>query len=110
MQRSRRFLKALTTKYRLFIVASLFLAGCSTAPVQEMSDARQALRSAEIAGAAQHLPSGFAASEQLLQQAQAHLETGAYEEARRLALEARDRAIKVREQALQATPVKQISP
>jgi hypothetical protein len=70
----------------------LLLAACATAPVQEMSDARQAIRSAEAAGAAQRSSGTFSTALRLLQEAQTRLEAGAYANARQLALDARDEA------------------
>ncbi|MBL8258340.1 MAG: DUF4398 domain-containing protein [Candidatus Competibacteraceae bacterium] len=70
-----------------------------------MSDARQAIRSAEAVGAAQRSPDHFGASRRLLFEAQRQLRAGAYDTAKRLALEARDRAIKAREKALKPDPV-----
>lgn len=96
-----RFSKALTTKLTLLAVLILTLAACATAPVQEMSDARQAIRSAEAAGAAQRSPDSLRAAHGLLQQAQGRLEAGAYDDARQYAVDARDEAIKAREMALQ---------
>jgi len=77
----------------------LALAACVSAPVQEMSDARQAIYSAEAAGAAQRSPNALRAAERLLQEAQGRLEAGAYDDARRYARDARDHAIQAREQA-----------
>lgn len=91
----------MTTKLTLLAVAILALAACATAPVQEMSDARQAIRSAEAAGAVQRSPDNLRAAQRLLQEAQGRLEAGAYDDARRYALDARDEAIKARERALQ---------
>lgn len=87
---------------RKFILPGLLLAllgGCASAPVQEMSDARQALYSAERAGAARHSPRQFHEARRLLQEAEHKLAVSAYGEARRLALDARDRAIQARETA-----------
>ena len=91
-------------------ILMLALAACATAPVQEMSDARQAIRSAEAVGAAQRSPESLTAAQLLLRKAQAYLETGAYDDARRLALDARTQAIKARETAsrrptLRSTPL-----
>ena len=79
----------------------LALVACASAPVQEMSDARQAIYSAEASGAVQRSPATLLAAQYLLQKAQERLEAGAYGEARRYALDARDAAIKAREQATQ---------
>ncbi len=83
-------------------ILMLALAACATAPVQEMSDARQAIRSAEAVGAAQHSPESLMAAQQLLRKAQTYLEAGAYDDARRYALGSRVQAIKAREAALQS--------
>ena len=77
----------------------LTLTACATAPVQEMSDARQAIYSAEAAGAVRRSPEALLAAQRLLWEAQERLEAGAYGEARRYAVDARDAAIKAREQA-----------
>ena len=86
-------------KPSLLLGTLAIVTSCANAPVQEMSDARQAIRSAEEAGAARYSPQQLQAALQLLEQAQSSLETGAYLSARRLALDARDRAIQAREQA-----------
>ncbi len=77
----------------------IFLVACAGAPVQEMSDARQAVRSAEAARADYHSPIQFLEARQLLEQAQNQLERGNYSEAKRLALSAREEAILAREKA-----------
>ncbi len=77
----------------------LTLTACATAPVQEMSDARQAIHSAEASGAMQGSSDTLLAARRLLREAQERLEAGAYGEARRYAVDARDAAIKAREQA-----------
>lgn len=86
---------------RKLIILSLLIgaAACAAAPVQEMSDARQAINSAEEAGAARYSPQQLDEARQLLDRAQLKLKIGAYGEARRLALDARDEAIRAREKA-----------
>lgn len=80
---------------------------CVTAPpVQEMSDARQAIRAAEQAGAAIYSPNKLAEASDLLEKAQRKLEAGAYFEARQNALDARKKAMQARERS----GVIQISP
>ncbi len=86
-------------KLIFFPLVLLALAACVTAPVQEMSDARQAIYSAEAVGAAQRSPDALLAAQRLLREAQTRLEAGAYDEARQYALNARDEAIKARERA-----------
>ena len=76
---------------------ALTLAGvsaCETAPpVQEMSDARQAIAVARDAGAADLAAAELAAAEQYLQRAEQRLEDHAYREARNDALEAKTKAL-----------------
>ncbi len=98
---STAIFKVLITKFTLLAIATLALAACATAPVQEMSDARQAIRSAEAVGAAQRSPDALLAAQNLLREAQIRLEAGDYDDARRYALDARDKAIKARETATQ---------
>jgi hypothetical protein len=73
----------------------LFLAGCETAPpVQEMSDARQAITVAREAGAADLAAAELAEAEEYLQNAELRLDRQQYREARNAALEAKLRAQK----------------
>ena len=75
--------------------------GCVTAPpVQEMSDARQAIRAASDAEADKHAPQSLRAAESLMDTAARDLEQGQYEQARRAAVAAREKAIKARDEAL----------
>ena len=90
-----------TMKHFFLLFLYLTLAACTfTAPVQEMSDARQAIRSAEEAGAAQYANDRLSEAVQLLQQAEFWLDQKAYANARQFALDARDEAISARELAL----------
>jgi prophage DNA circulation protein len=93
--------KQLTVKLILSASSLLALTACASAPVQEMSDARQAIYSAEASGAARGSPATLLTAQRLLREAQERLEAGAYGEARRYALDARDAAIQAREQATQ---------
>lgn len=86
-------------KYIAFAVIALAIAACAVAPVQEMSDARQAIHSAEAVGATQQSRDTLRMAQRLLQEAQTRLEAGAYDDARRYALDARKAAIQAREQA-----------
>lgn len=79
------------------------LTACASAPVQEMSDARQALRSAELAGAVQYSPTEYDAARLSLQKASKWLELGIFSNARAHALDAREQAIRAREAALLMT-------
>lgn len=73
----------------------LLFAACETAPpVQEMSDARQAITVAREAGAADLAAAELAAAEKYLQNAEDKLDDHEYREARNAALEAKLRAQK----------------
>ena len=70
------------------------VSACETAPpVQEMSDARQAIAVARDAGAADLAAAELAAAEQYLQRAEQRLEDHAYRAARNDALEAKTKAL-----------------
>ena len=79
--------------------AAALSAACLAPPVQEMSDARQAITAAEDAGAASHAPDSLSAARALLNSAEAKLRGHQYREARRAAMEAKARAL----QALKAS-------
>jgi hypothetical protein len=76
----------------IFVLAAFTLAACVGAPVQEMSNARQAIRAARDAGAEQAAPQKLNEAEALLNRAEDSLERRAYREARRSAIAARDKA------------------
>lgn len=87
------------------VLLLLLLAGCASIPYQEMSDARQAVESAEAAVGSMPGPSTQVKhAEALLERAQRHLGEGRYGEARRLANEAKSLAIEARESAAQQGP------
>jgi hypothetical protein len=75
------------------------LAACASAPVQEMSDARQAIHAAEEAGAESHAPEALSAAKRALQSAEQKLAREAYNGARNDAREARRRAAEALEAA-----------
>jgi hypothetical protein len=58
------------------------LTACAVAPVQEMSDARQALKAAEQAGAAEFAADSLERAQSLLREAEAELSKRRYNEAR----------------------------
>lgn len=74
------------------LAALAFLGACATAPVQEMSDARQAIQAAEEAGAAERAPEALRDAKRLLTSAERKLQREAYAGARYDAREARRRA------------------
>jgi len=82
------------------------IAGCVGAPVQEMSNARQAVRAAERAGAASHAPDTLNEARRLLKNAEYNLRHGDYRTARDDAEQARNKAVEARRVAeLAAVPV-----
>jgi hypothetical protein len=68
------------------------LAACAGAPVQEMSDARQAIAAAGAAGATSATSPDFSAAELAIARAQSHLEAQEFTRARLAALEAKRHA------------------
>lgn len=93
-------------KYRIVAVSLLLMlfAGCATAPVQEMSDARQALQAAQQAGAPLRAPQEYSRAKALMQSAEDQLGVGGYDSARRLAEQAKMLAQKARDKALKTDP------
>jgi tRNA A37 N6-isopentenylltransferase MiaA len=80
------------------------LTACASAPVQEMSDARQAVMAAQAAGAAERAPVELAEAQQLIEEAQRQLQRRDYGKAQRMAINARKRAVKALEVARQSSP------
>ena len=76
------------------LLAAVFvlLGACVSPPVQEMSDARQAIAAARDAGAPQLAAEQLGEAEGLLENAERHLEEGIYDLARREAVKAKDLA------------------
>ena len=72
----------------------MIVAGCAAGPpVQEMSDARQAIAAAKAAGAEQAATEELRMAEAFLDSAQRKLSERAYAQARRDALEAKNKAL-----------------
>jgi hypothetical protein len=80
------------TRVLALLIGIVCLVGCRSAPVQEMSDARQAIAAAQVAGAAERAPGDFAAAQAAISRAEAHLQAQEYTRARLAALEAKHRA------------------
>ncbi len=93
LQLPRVFLPLLLASALLY---GAVLSGCAGAPVQEMSNARQAIRAAEHAGAAATAPAVMDEAKQLLKSAESHLRRGDYRAARDEAELARTRAVEAR--------------
>lgn len=77
------------------VFAALLLTGCTLEPpVQEMSDARQAIVAAEEAAADRFARDEIREARQLIAEAEEDIAAGAYGAARGHALRAQDRAIR----------------
>jgi len=61
----------------------LVVAACAGAPVQEMRDARQAIRAAQAAGAVEKAPDQLGRAQSLIDEAQRQLQRHEYREAER---------------------------
>ena len=85
------------------LLGATLASGCAGWPVQEMSNARQAILAAQKAGADQYAPETMAAAQALLASAKSSLNAGDYRTARDQADHARDKAIEARKVAEQAT-------
>ncbi len=80
---------------------ALLVAACASLPLQELSDARQALDSAREVGAERKAPEAMAEAERWMRAADEALEEGFYRRARVHAQRAKEAAIRAREAALQ---------
>jgi hypothetical protein len=97
--RRRRILPILLT----VMLGAAQLGGCAGIPVQEMSNARQAVRAAQKAGAEKYAPAEMTEAERLLKSAKANLSKGEYRTARDEAEQAREKAMEARRIAESAT-------
>ncbi|MFC1747887.1 DUF4398 domain-containing protein [Pseudomonadota bacterium] len=89
--------------FTIALLVTALASGCSTnPPMQEMSDARQSVEAAETIGAKHHAPVAMNSAQQLLSRAESDMQTGAYEEAQKDAIAAREAA----RQALAITQAK----
>jgi hypothetical protein len=75
------------------LAALLLVAACESMPVQEMSDARQAIMAAKEAGAEEHAAETLLAAEESLHSAEKYLNSHNYAIARREALDAKSKAM-----------------
>ena len=89
----------------LFAVCIVVTGGCATVPpVQEMSDARQALQAARAVGAHSKAPQSYSKALTYIERAESALQIGDYYEARRQALNAKDHALEARSKAMEVGP------
>lgn len=91
-------------RWRLVLMATgwALLAGCAVAPVQEMSDARQAVEAATQSGGDRNAAQQMQEARAALAQAETALKKVQYKRARELAHQARAKAIEA--QQVGATP------
>jgi len=75
------------------LAALLAIAGCQSAPVQEMSDARQAISVAQKAGAEELAPNDLKAAKDYLESAEGFLNQRRYDMARSEAVNAKASAL-----------------
>ena len=87
----------------VILCAALFVgtivSACASAPVQEMSDARQAIRAAQNAGASQKATAQFQSAQALMTSAEQSLQKRLYRAAKRDAVAARNRAVEAMQAA-----------
>lgn len=79
---------------------TLLVSACAGAPVQEMSNARQAVDAARKAGAEMHATKELKSAEALLQSAEQALQNGDYKQARRDAKAAQSKAVTAQDKSL----------
>lgn len=77
----------------LLVLVCCTLAACASAPVQEMSNARQAIRAARDAGAERVAPRELSEAQAHMERAELSLKNREYREARRQAVSARSKAV-----------------
>jgi hypothetical protein len=95
-----------STRFFALLLLSIWLfcgAGCKTAPVQEMSEARQAIDAARAAGAERYANTELERALSSLKTAEQMLNDRRFRDARRSARQARDEAIKARQAAQEAS-------
>jgi len=79
-------------RYLIIIVCMVWLSGCKGPPIQEMSDARQAIAAARAAGAAERSPTELSAAQAAIARAEQDLQLQHFTRARFSAQEAKRRA------------------
>lgn len=84
-------------QYLTYLSLALLVACSTSPPVQEMSDARQAIAAAEVAEAAALAPEMLSEAQRYLAQAERHLRDEFYGSARIDAVRAKNRAVEALE-------------
>ena len=83
----------------LAMLGGALLSACASAPAQEMSDARQAIRAAQDAGAANTAAKPFSEAQTALNRAESLINKRFFRAARRNAEEAHSKAVEALQQA-----------
>lgn len=83
-----------------FLLLVLVLSACAGVPVQEMSNARQALEAAREVGAETRATAELQSAEALLQSAEQALQEGDYKQARKAAEASRAQAVEAQDKSL----------
>ncbi len=76
-------------RFLAVMVGVACLMGCRGAPVQEMSDARQAIEAARVAGASERAPGDLEEAQAAIARAESHIQAQEFGRARREALDAK---------------------
>jgi len=95
----KRLHKRLFYSVNIILTVLLLSACATTAPVQEMSNARQSIQAAKEADAERLAANVLSEAVQRLRSAMRELDAGEYEKARLLALESKHLALKARQLA-----------
>ena len=96
---SVNFKKRLQTGLAISLLA-LMLSACAGIPVQEMSNARQAVEAARKAGAETRARTELKSAEELLQSAEQALQEGDYKQARKDAVASHGQAVQAQDKSL----------
>jgi Tfp pilus assembly protein PilX len=100
IKKEKKWCRSMANVFICLLFTLGILAGCAVAPVQEMSDARQAIEAARSAGAERNAVEALNNAKALLTDAEKDLEDGNYKRARNNAAAAKAAAIKAREEAI----------
>jgi hypothetical protein len=87
----------LIVKTLLCVVFTLIVTACASAPVQEMSDARQAIQVAKAVGVDENSQSNLVQAKKFLKKAEKALHIGEYKKARVNALAAKEEALQAQQ-------------
>jgi hypothetical protein len=91
--------KSIQNSFKISLLA-LMLSACAGIPVQEMSNARQAVEAARKVGAETRASTELKSAEALLESAEQALQEGNYKQAREDAVASRDQAVQAQDKSL----------